>query len=78
MPHANLVWRHWNDEYVFHHFGSNDTHRLAELPGQLVAHLALHGRSTARVLAAQFDIDEADTEYLLDELEKLDFLSCLT
>ena len=75
-PRAELAWRRWGDEYVIHHFHSNDTHRLALLPGQIVEHLALHGESTAQALAEQFLLDDDDAVDLLNQLEKLDFLAC--
>ena len=76
LEHANLKWFQWDDEYVFHHTLSNDTHRLAELPGQLVAHLALVGGQTAVGLADRFNLDEDSTQGLLAELAKLDFVTC--
>jgi hypothetical protein len=36
---AALAWRRWDDEYVIHHALSNDTHRVAELPGLLLVRM---------------------------------------
>lgn len=74
--HAGLMWRCWDGEYVFHHLLSNDTHRLAEIPGQLLAHIATAGEQTTAQLAQHFLIDETDIEYVLEELVRLDFVTC--
>ncbi len=74
--HAGLVWRHWDGEYVFHHALSNDTHRLADTPGQLLAHIATAGGQTTAQLAQHFLIDETDIDYVLEELVRLDFVTC--
>ena len=76
LAHAGLVWRHWDGEYVVHHALSNDTHRLAETPGQLLAHLATAREQTTAQLAQHFLIDETDIEYVLEELARLDFVTC--
>lgn len=74
--HASLVWHCWDTEYVFHHALSNNTHRLSEIPGQLVVYLATTGEHSARDLAQHFLLDETDTEEVLTELASLDFVTC--
>ena len=33
---ADLAWRRWEDEYVFHHALANDTHRLSGPAGSVL------------------------------------------
>ncbi len=74
--HANLVWRHWDGEYVFHHALSNDTHRLSEIAGQIVMFLATSGEHSEHDLAQHLCLDEIDTQDILKELANLDFVTC--
>ncbi len=73
---GNLVWRHWDGEYVFHHALSNDTHRLSEIAGQLVVHLMAAGEHSTQDLATHFDWDEPGIDDILNELATLDFVTC--
>lgn len=74
--HASLVWRYWDCEYVFHHALSNDTHRLSEIPGHMVVHLAMMGEQSVQGLADQFGLDDIEVEEILARLADLDFVTC--
>lgn len=74
--YASLVWRRWDNEYVFHHALSNDTHRISDIPGQLVVYLHTTGEQSTQELAEQFLLNEIDTEHILAELAILDFVTC--
>ena len=74
---ASLAWRQWDDEYVFHHALSNNTHRLAELPGAIMQHLLQSGPTPVAVLAEHFQTEPSDIDAILTELARLHFVACL-
>ena len=76
--HAQLAWYRWNDEFVFHHAISNDTHRLAQTPGELIVHIAAHGAQSTADLARHFQADVSDMASLLAQLAELDFVACIS
>lgn len=77
---AELTWRRWpgEDEYVFYHGGTGDTHRLSELAG-LVMEQALAGPVDGATLL-RWLVEQAvpEPEATLDQvfagLKQLDFL----
>ena len=73
--HASLEWRFWDDEYVFHHALSNDTHRLAEPAGAVLVYLIEHGETPQDELAAACGLDREDTDVILSALAKIDFVA---
>lgn len=79
-PNARLLWRRWpgEDEYIFYHGASGDTHRLSELAG-LIMERALEGpverAELARWLADQGDASPQDTlDSVYAGLSQLDLL----
>jgi PqqD family protein of HPr-rel-A system len=77
---ANLLWRRWpgEDEYVFYHGASGDTHRLSELAGMILEQ-ALAGPVDTSELAYWLSEhgDEAPEDTLasvFDTLAQLDLL----
>ena len=73
--HADLAWRHWDGEYVFHHALANDTHRLSDAAGRVLLQLARSGEKDAASLALACDLPVPDVELILSELAKLDFVA---
>ena len=61
-PHAALDWRRWPDEneYVFYHSATGDTHRLSDLPGRVMEQ-ALQGPLDVAVLL-KWLLSQGDTE----------------
>ena len=72
--HADLAWRHWDDEYVFHHALANDTHRLSDAAGRVLLRLMRSGEQDAESLALACELPVSDVEMILSELAKLDFV----
>ncbi len=72
---ADLLWRCWDGEYVFHHALSNDTHRLSEVAGIVLVYLIEHGETEAPALALACGVDEDDLEIILSALAKIDFVA---
>lgn len=72
---AELAWRHWDGEYLFHHALSNDTHRLSEAAGTVLLHLLDHGETSQVALADLFGLAPEDLDDLLAALVQLDFVS---
>lgn len=76
-PGHDLALRTWGEECVVHHRLSNDTHRLAAWVGELLQDLAEQGPQTSAALAARFEgLDPAELELTLDQLRRLDLLTC--
>lgn len=73
--YADLVWRHWDGEYVFHHALANDTHRLSDAAGRVLLQLARAGENDAENLALACGLPVPDVEQILSELAKLDFVA---
>lgn len=73
--HADLVWRHWDGEYVFHHALSNDTHRLADEAGAVLLRLIEGGEMDPRALSEACGLHEEDVDVILSALAKIDFVS---
>ncbi len=78
--HAQLLWKRWpgEDEYVFYHGASGDTHRFSELAG-LIMEQVLEGpiakAELAQWLESQGDeTPEATLDNLYSSLSRLDFL----
>lgn len=78
---ANLSWRRWpgEDEYVFYHGASGDTHRVSELAGLLMEEILAGNRTTADALTQWLteqgiDTPEATLEALFDSLSRLDLI----
>lgn len=74
---SSLAWFRWDDEYVFHHALSNNTHRLAELPGAIVERLCQSGPAVIDDLSEHFQTEPADIDAILTELAQLHFVACL-
>jgi hypothetical protein len=72
---ADLAWRYWEDEYVFHHALSNDTHRLAAAAGEVLVHLIECGETEEAALADACDLHPEDLDVILSALVKLDFVA---
>jgi len=73
--HADLAWRQWDGEYVFHHALANDTHRLSDAAGRVLLQLARCGEKDAESLALACELPVSDVEAILSELAKLDFVA---
>ncbi len=78
--HSKLIWRRWpdEDEYVFYHGASGDTHRLSELAG-LIMEQALAAPVACATLAEwlreQGDTaPEATLEHVFASLIRLEFI----
>jgi hypothetical protein len=71
---ADLAWRHWDGEYVFHHALANDTHRLSDAAGRILLRLMRSGEQDAESLALACELPVSDVELILSELAKLDFV----
>ncbi len=74
------LWRRWpgEDEYVFYHGGSGDTHRLSESAGLIMEEI-LAGRGAESTLAGKLQEWGVESpremlESILDSLERLDFI----
>ena len=72
---ADLAWRRWEDEYVFHHALANDTHRLSGPAGSVLTQLLRSGEVESAALADACGLDEQDLEVILRALAKIDFLT---
>jgi transcription initiation factor IIE alpha subunit len=72
---AGLEWRFWDDEYVFHHALSNDTHRLSEPAGAILLYLLEHGETAEDKLATSCGLDREDVDIILSALTKIDFVA---
>ena len=72
---ADLAWRHWDGEYVFHHALANDTHRLAEAADAVLLSLLEHGEQAESALAASLGLDGEDLDVILSALAKIDFVA---
>ena len=72
---ADLAWRRWEDEYVFHHALANDTHRLSGPAGIVLTQLLHSGEMEEATLADTCGLDEQELEVILQELAKIDFLT---
>lgn len=72
---ADLTWRHWDGEYVFHHALSNDTHRLSEAAGVVLLHLIEQGELEQSALAECCGLDLEDVEVVLSALENIDLVA---
>lgn len=78
--HSKLTWRRWpdEDEYVFYHGATGDTHRLSELAG-VIMEQALAGPVNSAALL-QWLLEQNDTapettlDHVLTGLIQLDFL----
>jgi len=73
--HADLAWRYWDGEYVFHHGLANDTHRLSDAAGRVLLQLAQFGENDAESLALACELPVAEVQVILSELGKLDFVA---
>ncbi len=72
---ADLAWRQWDGEYVFHHALSNDTHRLADAAGALLGFLRERGEMEEPALAEACGLHEDDLDVILAALAKIDFVA---
>ena len=78
--HANLIWRRWpgEDEYVFYHGGTGDTHRLSELAGLIMEQALagpIAGATLTKWLREQGDEAAAATlDHVLASLTQLEFI----
>ena len=73
--HADLAWRYWDGEYVFHHGLANDTHRLSDAAGRVLLQLAQFGEKDAESLALACELPVAEVQLILSELGKLDLVA---
>lgn len=77
---ANLIWRRWpgEDEYVFYHGASGDTHRLSELAGAIMEQAMdapLDVATLMQWLLEQGDeAPEATLERVFAGLARIDFI----
>lgn len=82
-PHAALDWRRWPDEneYVFYHGATGDTHRLSDVAGRIMEQ-ALKGPLDVALLL-QWLLTHGDTEaentldHVLAGLAQLEFLEAI-
>lgn len=73
---AQLAWRQWEeDEFVFHHFLSNDTHQLSGVAGELMLRLLERGELETRDLAECCGLPLEYLRPLLQTLADLDFIT---
>jgi hypothetical protein len=72
---AGLAWRQWDDEYVFHHALSNDTHRLTGTAGSVLCRLLEDGETEEGALAEACGLHEGDLDIILTALAKIDFVA---
>ncbi|MBU1665459.1 MAG: hypothetical protein KKG92_08665 [Gammaproteobacteria bacterium] len=72
---SGLAWRHWDDEYVFHHALSNDTHRLSEAAGAVLVQLLESGETEQATLAEACGLYGDDIDVILTALTKIDFVA---
>ena len=72
--HADLAWRHWDGEFVFHHALANDTHRLSDAAGRVLLQLAQDGEQVVENLALACELPASDVDLILSELAKVDFV----
>ena len=77
---AHLIWRRWpgENEYVFYHSASGDTHRLSELAG-LVMEEILTGRGDRATLIQWLqeqgdETPEATLDHVFASLAQLEFI----
>lgn len=73
--HADLAWRHWEGEYVFHHALANDTHRLSAAAGELLLRLIEVGEVEESSLAEALAIPRETLDVILSSLAKIDFVA---
>jgi hypothetical protein len=72
---ADLSCRHWDAETVVHHRLSNDTHRLAEPAGWVLARLGAAGTLELEEIASDSPYDAADLTPALDALSQLGLIA---
>lgn len=79
-PDATLIWRRWpdEDEYVFYHSATGDTHRLSELAG-IILEQALAGPVNSAdllqwLLEQGDEVPEATLDHVFASLVRLEFL----
>lgn len=72
---SSLAWRHWDNEYVFHHALSNDTHRLSQAAGAVLVQLLEGGETEQAALAGACELDSEDLDVILSALTKIDFVA---
>ncbi len=75
VDYAEPIWRSWDGEYVIHHALSNDTHRLSDSAGQVLAQIAQTGELSALQLAERCSLSESELETILLVLAELDFVA---
>jgi hypothetical protein len=73
VDYAEPIWRSWDGEYVIHHALSNDTHRLSDAAGQVLAQMVQAGELTASSLAERCGLSESELATILSVLAQLDF-----
>ncbi len=73
--HADLIWRHWDGEYVFHHALANDTHRLSEVAGLVLLCLLESGEQEEASLGETLGLDSESLDVILSALAKIDFVA---
>jgi len=77
---SKLSWRRWpdEDEYVFYHGATGDTHRLSELAGVIMEQALAGPVGTAALLQWLLEQGDATPEATLDHvfasLSQLDFI----
>lgn len=67
--------RRWGDECVVHHALSNDTYRVSDAAGRILAALGAASSLDAHELAVACELDAEVVEEALIELNELDFVS---
>lgn len=79
-PHAALDWRRWPDEneYVFYHGATGDTHRLSELAGSIMEMALICPVETAALrewlISHGVSAEDNPLDHVLASLAQLEFL----
>jgi hypothetical protein len=73
--HADMVWHRWDDEYVFHHRLSNDTHQLSDAAGAVVCCLLQHGELDTSALVDCSGLTRETLGPILQTLANMDFVT---
>ncbi len=70
-----MAWRRWDDEFVFHHRLSNDTHQLSGAAGELMLCLLENDELAEADLATRCELSGEELAAILHALAQLDFVT---
>lgn len=73
--HADMAWRCWDDEFVFHHLLSNDTHHLAGPAGEVMRCLLERVEMETAALCECSGVRREDIGSILQTLADIDFVT---